>query len=280
VLGTDPETGFTVSVKKGPYGHYVQLGDSENGNKPKRVALPRSMNPADVDLDTALRLLALPREIGRHPESGETIIAGIGRFGPYLKYGKAFASIGADDDVLTIGLNRAVTVIAEASGRGRRTPQVLREIGEHPEGGTIAIYRGRYGPYVGHDGTIASLPKGANPDTLTLDAAVELLAVQKAKGKGKRPGRKTAAPAKAGNGKSTAAKANGAKKPKAKAATAGKTETKPRSRAETKAAVENVKSAPRRATASKRAATGARAKPKPATRTGRATGTRPGGRSA
>jgi DNA topoisomerase-1 len=287
VLGTDPETGFTVSVKKGPYGHYVQLGDSENGNKPKRVSLPRAMNPADVDLDTALRLLALPREIGLHPESGETIVAGIGRFGPYLKYGKAFASIGADDDVLTIGLNRAVTVIAEASTRGRRAPEVLREIGQHPEGGTIAIFKGRYGPYVGHDGTIASLPKGADPDTVALDAAVELLAVQKAKGKGKRPARKVAAPAKSTAGKSNsakpngarsiAAKSNGAKKTRAKAVTApnGRPGAGPKA-----AAAENAKPAPRRATAGKRPGTGARTKPKPAARAGRATGTRPGNRTA
>jgi DNA topoisomerase-1 len=269
VLGTDPESGLTVSIKKGPYGHYVQLGDGENDNKPKRVALPRSMNPADVDLDTALRLLALPREIGRHPDSGEMIIAGIGRFGPYLKYGKAFASIGADDDVLTIGLNRAVTVIAEASNRGaRRAPQMLRELGEHLEGGTIAIFRGRYGPYVGHDGTIASLPKAADPDKLTLKAAIELLAVQKAKGKSKRPARKATTAT-----KSAAAKANGAKKRQAKAAPVAKGEAKA-------TAGESVKPAARRTAAGKRSGAAARAKPKPATRTGRATTTRPGGRTA
>src|SRR5438045_1663196 len=95
VLGNDPATGLAVSVKKGPYGVYVQLGDGgSNGEKPKRVALPRGLSPADVDLDTALKLLSLPREIGRHPESGEQILAGIGRFGPYLKHGSAFASIG------------------------------------------------------------------------------------------------------------------------------------------------------------------------------------------
>ncbi|HVH77751.1 MAG TPA: type I DNA topoisomerase, partial [Stellaceae bacterium] len=110
-LGTDPATGMPVSVKKGPYGHYIQLGTGDNGDKPKRVALPRGMEPASVGLDTALKLLALPREIGRHPDSGEPISAGIGRFGPYLKVGKTFVSLSSDDDVLNIGLNRAVTVL-------------------------------------------------------------------------------------------------------------------------------------------------------------------------
>src|SRR5947209_7789249 len=143
-LGNDPATGLGVSVKKGPYGHYVQLGESNGGDKPKRVALPRSISPADVDLDIALKLLSLPRDIGRHPETGDQILAGIGRFGPYLKHGSAFASIGADDDVLTIGLNRAVTVLAEANNR-RRAPAVLRELGAHPDGGAVALFEGRYG---------------------------------------------------------------------------------------------------------------------------------------
>src|SRR5882762_1656655 len=192
ILGNDPATGLPVSVKKGPYGHYIQLGEADNGEKPKRVALPRGVKPEDVDLETALGLLALPREIGKHPETGEPILAGIGRFGPYLKHGAAFASLTADDDVLTIGLNRAVTVLAEAKTGQRRGPQLLREIGPHPEGGTVGLYRGRYGPYVSHDGVFASLPKGADPDSFPLDAAVALLAAQKAKGKGRRPARKAA----------------------------------------------------------------------------------------
>jgi len=191
-LGNDPATGLPVAVKKGPYGHYIQLGEADNGEKPKRVALPRAVKPEDVDLEAALGLLSLPREIGRHPETGEPITAGIGRFGPYLKHGSVFASLGADDDVLTIGLNRAVTVLAEAKNGQRRGPQLLREIGQHPEGGAIGLYRGRYGPYVSHDGVFASLPKGADPNDFALDAAIALLAAQKAKGKTRRPGRRTA----------------------------------------------------------------------------------------
>ena len=237
-LGADPATGLTVSVKKGPYGHYVQLGEGGNGEKPKRVALPRGLSPADVDLDTALRLLALPREIGRHPETGEPILAGLGRFGPYLKHGSVFASIGADDDVLTIGLNRAVTVLAEAATRGRRAPEVLRELGAHPNGGTVALYQGRYGPYVGHNGTIASLSKGADHHALTLDAAVALLTERgktKGRGKGRRPAARRAAPAAAAKTTRGAAKATTRRAPAKKLASAAKPAAKTKAKRAPKA---------------------------------------------
>jgi DNA topoisomerase-1 len=203
-LGSDPVSGLPATLKKGPYGHYIQLGaaaidGAKGGDKPKRVALPRGLEPASLNLDIALKLLALPREIGRHPDSGETITAGIGRFGSYLKLGNTYASLGADDDVLNIGLNRAVTVLAEAQNKpgGRRGPQLLRELGEHPAGGTVGLFQGRYGPYIGHGGLIASLPKGANSDNFTLAEALPLLEAQKAKGK---TGRK-ARPARAAAGK-------------------------------------------------------------------------------
>jgi DNA topoisomerase-1 len=206
-LGTDPVTRLPVSLKKGPYGHYIQLGAGENGDKPKRAALPRGMEPGSVTFDIAIKLLALPREVGRHPDTGETITAGIGRFGAYLKLGNNFASLGADDDVLNIGLNRAVTVLAEAQNKagGRRGPQLLRELGMHPDGGTVGLYRGRYGPYVSHDGLIASLPRAADPDRFSLAEALPLLAAQKAKGKTARKPR-AAAPAAATNGARRTAK--------------------------------------------------------------------------
>jgi DNA topoisomerase I len=221
VLGNDPATGLQVSVKKGPYGHYIQLGEAANGEKPKRVALPRGLKPADADLETALRLLALPREIGRHPEDGAPITAGIGRFGAYIKHGSQFASLAADDDVLNIGLNRAVTLLAEAKSGARRGPQLIRDMGAHPEGGTVGLYRGRYGPYVSHDGVHASLPRGAEPDSFALERAIELLAIQRAKGKGtpRRPARKAAASA-----SDTAKKP--ARKPAAKRAAKAKPATK------------------------------------------------------
>jgi DNA topoisomerase-1 len=135
------------------------------------------LKAADLDLDTALRLLALPREVGRHPETGAAIFAGIGRFGSYIKHGSTFKSLAPDDDVLTIGLNRAVVLLAEpAAERRRRAPQPLRELGPHPDGGTVALYQGRYGPYVRHDRAFASLPKSADPATLSLDEALRLLA--------------------------------------------------------------------------------------------------------
>jgi DNA topoisomerase I len=205
-LGTDPGTSLAVTLKKGPYGHYVQLGEGNGEFKPKRVALPRSLKPAEIDLETALRLLALPRELGRHPETGEAIVAGIGRFGAYIKHGSTFKSLGADDDVLTIGLNRAVVLLAEPSSSQRRGPQLVRELGAHPEGGTIGIYRGRYGPYVSHDGDYASLPRNADPATFSLAEALPLLAAQRAKGK--KRGRK---PAKSASAKATLAKTAPAK---------------------------------------------------------------------
>ena len=139
-LGTDPASGLPISSRKVPMATTSSSGPTGK-HKPKRVALPRSMKPADIDLDTALRLLALPRELGRHPETGETIVAGIGRFGAYIKHGTTFKSLAPDDDVLTIGLNRAVVLLAEPAAERRRGPQLLRELGEHPEGGGVGLYR-------------------------------------------------------------------------------------------------------------------------------------------
>ncbi|MGH7111537.1 MAG: topoisomerase C-terminal repeat-containing protein, partial [Stellaceae bacterium] len=175
MLGSDPASDLAVMLKKGPYGHYIQLGDAQDGQKPKRVAVPRGMDPSEIALDRALRLLSLPRELGRHPETGQPIVAGIGRFGAYIKHGEAFRSLGADDDVLTLGLNRAVMLLAEPAAGRRAAREPLKTLGEHPEGGAVAIYRGRYGPYVTHGNVLASLPRALEPDSLTLDAAVALL---------------------------------------------------------------------------------------------------------
>ena len=176
-LGDDPATGLAVSLRKGPYGHYVQLGEAEKGGeKPKRSSLTKGQSPDDVDLETALALLALPRTVGAHPETGTPIIAGIGRRGPYLKHGDAFVSLPPDDGLMTVGLNRAVALLAEGpKGGGAQAP--LREIGPHPTGGKpVVIKSGRYGPYLQHDGINAPLPRDADAEKITLEEAVTQLA--------------------------------------------------------------------------------------------------------
>jgi DNA topoisomerase-1 len=206
-LGRDPTTGEAVTLRKGPFGIYVQLGEGDKENKPKRASLPKTLSVADVTLEIALNLLALPREVGIHPETGKPITAGIGRFGPYLKLGPVYKSLGKDDDVLTIGLNRAVVLLAEAKAKA----EPLRVVGPHPDDKEeIAIYRGRFGPYVQHDGVRATLPRGVTPEAITLDQAIELLSTRgkgsPAKGKRGAP-KKAAKPAKATKPRSRAKKA-------------------------------------------------------------------------
>jgi len=181
-LGNDPTTGLPVTLRKGPYGLYVQLGEAEGKEKPKRVGLPKGWSPSELDLDKAVKLLSLPREIGKHPETGEPIKAGIGRFGPYIQHERTYASIPADEDVLTIGINRAVDLIKTKADRTAQSK--LRDIGRHPKDDKdIALYKGRFGPYLKHGRTVATLPKDVDADTLTLDAAVALVDARAAKGK-------------------------------------------------------------------------------------------------
>ena len=180
-LGTDPETGLPVSMRKGPFGVYVQLGEAEKGSKekPKRQSLLRGMVPSDIDLELALTLLSLPRPVGPHPESGDMIVAGVSRFGPYLKVGDRYVKLGTDDDVLTVGLNRAVTIIAEAPARRGAAKTAGKVIGKHPEDGKpIELRDGRYGPYVKHGKINASLPRDLEPEALSLELAVELIAAR------------------------------------------------------------------------------------------------------
>jgi DNA topoisomerase-1 len=198
-LGIDPTTGLPVTLRKGPYGHYVQLGEGEAGEKPKRASLPRGLAPADLDLAKALGLLSLPREVGRHPENGEPIMASLGRFGPYIKHGENFRSLAPDDDVLTVGINRAVSLLAEPrQARGRAARESLKSF-DHGDG-KIMLYKGRYGPYVSRDGVNATVPRDVSPEELTLEQALDLLAAQSAKGGGSKRRGRTApkrAPAKA-----------------------------------------------------------------------------------
>jgi DNA topoisomerase-1 len=205
VLGEDPVTGLEVTLRGGRFGPYLQLGEAskeKDAEKPKRAGLPKGLAPEDVDLERALALLALPRDVGAHPEDGEMIIAGVGRFGPYVKHGKTYANLEDGDEVLNIGLNRAVTLIAEKKlkpGRGRRFgADPGKSLGDHPaKGGAIVVKNGRYGPYVSHDGVNATLPSDITPDTVTLEQAIGLLEARAAKGGGKPAKGKKAAKAKA-----------------------------------------------------------------------------------
>ncbi|MGO8914979.1 MAG: type I DNA topoisomerase [Stellaceae bacterium] len=213
-LGLDPQSNLPASLRKGPYGFYVQLGRGDEGEKPKRVSLPKGLPPADITLDQALKLLSLPREIGTHPD-GKKIIAGIGRFGPYIKHGDEFRSLRGDDDVLTIGINRAVALLAEPKkGGGRRMPTPLRVLGNHPgDGAPVNLFSGRYGPYVAHGGVNATLPRDIEPETVTLEQALELLGARsKGGGKGISKSKAKAKPAAPAQKRKPAPAATSAKK--------------------------------------------------------------------
>jgi DNA topoisomerase-1 len=204
-LGDDQASGLPVYIRNGPYGPYVQLGDPET-KKPKRSSLPKGTSAGGVDLDAALKLLSLPRDVGAHPESGDMIQAGLGRYGPYLKYQGSFTSLKDGDDLLEIGLNRAVDLLAEsAKKRGRL-------LGEHPSGGEVHLKAGRFGPYVEHNKLRATLPRGTDMTEVELAQAIELLAAKAAKGGG---GAKKGA-AKKGTAKKKAAVKKGAAKKAAK----------------------------------------------------------------
>ncbi len=195
LLGQDPETGEEVTVRKGPYGWYVQRGEGTKKAKPPRVSLPKGVPLETIELIQALALLALPREVGPHPETGDKIEAGIGRYGPYLRYQGRYINLKGEEaeglGVTEIGLNRAVTLIAEAPAPKRGKVEPLKVLGKHPETGKeIALFEGRYGPYVKHEKTNASLPKNADMEAFTLEEAAALLDAKAASGTKKKPAKK------------------------------------------------------------------------------------------
>lgn len=222
-LGVDPETGQPVQLKIGRFGPYVEITPPE-GDKPKRSSLPKGWSPASLTLDQALRLLALPREVGVHPEDGKMITAGLGRYGPFVLHAGTYANVSDIDEVFEVGLNRAVALLAEKRagrpGRGAAAAP-LKDLGAHPETGEpIHVIAGRFGPYVKSGKINATLPKGTAPEDLTLEDALPLLAAKAgAAPKKKAPAKKAAAPKKA------AAKKPVAKKAPAKKAPAKKTKT-------------------------------------------------------
>lgn len=224
VLGPDPESGEPVTLRTGRFGPYFQLGEGSKDEKPKRASIPKGVNAADVDLEYALKLLSLPRDVGVHPETGKPITAGLGRYGPFVLHDGTYANVESIEDVFTIGINRAVTVIAEklaggGKGRfGRAKANVLKDLGEHPEqGGKMQVLEGRYGPYVSHNKVNATVPKGTEPTDVTVEQAVSLLAERAAK-TGKKPAKKAAKKAAKKPAKKAATKKAAAKKPAKKAA--------------------------------------------------------------
>ncbi|WP_027052032.1 type I DNA topoisomerase [Mesorhizobium erdmanii] len=215
VLGKDPYTAEEITLRSGRFGPYLQRGD---GKEAKRSSLPKGWTPESIDHEKALALLGLPRDVGKHPESGKMISAGLGRYGPFVLHDGTYANLDSIEDVFSIGLNRAVTVIAEKQskakgGRNGGTAAALKELGDHPDGGgKIVVRDGKYGPYVNFGKVNATLPKGKDPQSVTVEDALALIAEKEAKGGGgKKPFRKAAA-AKAPAAKKTAAKKPAAKK--------------------------------------------------------------------
>ena len=209
VLGKDPYTSEDITLRSGRFGPYIQRGE---GKEAKRSSLPKGWSPATIDHEKALALLALPRDVGKHPESGKMISAGLGRYGPFVLHDGTYANLESIEEVFSIGLNRAVSVIAEKQSKGRggrngTAAAALKELGDHPDGGgKIVVRDGKYGPYVNFGKINATLPKGKDPMSVTVEDAVALIAEKEAKGGGKKPAR----------AKATATKASAAKKPAAK----------------------------------------------------------------
>ena len=182
------ENGDEIFLKSGRYGPYIQRGEpSEENKKPQRASLPKGWSASDIELEKALKLLSLPREIGPHPEDGQIIEAGIGRYGPFVRHGRTYANLKDPDDVFNIGMNRAVEELAKkaTAGSGRGTAsKAIKELGEHPEGGgPVNVMDGKYGPYVKYAKINATIPKGKDPEEITLEEAINLINEKSAKGK-------------------------------------------------------------------------------------------------
>ncbi len=230
ILGKDPASGLDVKLLSGRFGPYVQIGDmpeDKKAPKPRRASWPKDIPLENATLELALKFLSLPREVGHHPVTGLPIVANNGRFGPYLLHDDKFKSIPKTDSVYEIDLARALEVLAmEREPRGDSAASVLKNLGPHPEDGKdITVRSGRYGPYVKHGSTNATLPKDITPEDITLDEALGLIAARVAKGPAKKPARKAAAKP-AAEKKAKATETAAAKKPTAKKATTKKPASK------------------------------------------------------
>jgi DNA topoisomerase-1 len=224
-LGMHPDHGLPVFSMTGRFGPYLQLGEAgPEGEKPKRVSIPRNIDPTQITFEQALGLLSLPRPLGDHPESGKPVKAGIGRFGPYVFHEGVFKSLPKTLDVMTVDLPTAVELLKQARTRAAATP--LRELGAHPEDSQpVQVFEGKYGPYVKHGKVNATIPKETTVEEVTLEQAIELLSARAARGGAKtRAGRKAASPTpRAAAKKTTPRKAAGKKTAKKKSAAKKKT---------------------------------------------------------
>lgn len=183
-LGIDPESGMEVTLRSGRFGPYIQLGEPVEKEKPKRSSIPKGMAVDSVDFERALKLLALPRDVGMHPEDGKVIKAAIGRYGPYVSHNGTFASLKDPEDVFNIGINHAVTLLAENVAKRGKAAEPIKDLGEHPDGdGNILVMDGRYGPYVKYKRINATIPKDKDPKEVTVEEAIELIKARAAKGK-------------------------------------------------------------------------------------------------
>ncbi|WP_343314284.1 type I DNA topoisomerase [Brucella sp. BE17] len=217
-LGKDPFTGEEITLRTGRFGPYVQRGE---GKEAKRASLPKGWTPDTIDHEKAMALLSLPRDVGQHPETGKMITASIGRYGPYVAHDGTFANLENAEEVFSVGINRAVSVIADKQskgGRGRSTPAALATLGDHPEGGSITVRDGRYGPYVNWGKVNATLPKGKDPASVTMEEALALITEKAGSSKSKKTPARKAAPKKAAAKKPAAKKAPAKSKAKPKAA--------------------------------------------------------------
>lgn len=194
-LGADPMTGEELTLRSGRFGPYIQRGD---GKEAKRSSLPKGWKPEDIDHEKALALINLPRDVGQHPETGKMISAGLGRYGPFLLHDGTYANLESIEDVFSVGLNRAVTVLAEKQakgpGRGRTAAAALKELGEHPDGGAITVREGKYGPYVNWGKINATLPKGKDPQSVTVEDALAMITEKAGKAPAAKGKAKKAAP--------------------------------------------------------------------------------------
>lgn len=199
-VAVHPDTGQPILLKSGRFGPYLEMDIGED--KPKRSSLPKGWSPQELEADKAIMLISLPREVGKHPEDDEPIMANLGRYGPYVQHHRTFANLSSVEEMFTIGLNRAVSLIADkkaGGGRGgRAAPKVLKDLGAHPSSGDLVqVLDGRYGPYIKHQKINATLPKDMDPGNINIDQALEILAEKEAKGgKKKRATKKKKAPAK------------------------------------------------------------------------------------